>query len=122
MVKKEAAIFGGLTEERRAWLCLPEKIENTMRLLSFVNYWAKSRDRLLYRDRQGLYEIKAAIIETAYRKHLISPTGYISGLPDFLEKLCDVDSAAEMVAEVWKENWECQLLRAEAAQLRMPKF
>jgi hypothetical protein len=106
MVKKEESLCGGLTQERRAWLCLPEQIENTMRLLSFVNYWAKSRDRLLYSDRQGLYEVKAAILETTYRKDLISPTAYISGLPDFLEKLWDVDSAAEMVAEVWKENWE----------------
>ena len=100
------SVRGGLTLERRFLLCQPEQIENTMRLLSFLNHWAKSRDLLLYRDRQGLYEVKAAILETAYCQNLISSTGYISGLPNFLDTLCELNFAAEITNDIFKENWE----------------
>jgi len=44
----------------------PERIERTLRLLFFLNHWAKARERLLYTDRQGLYRVKAALVRQTF--------------------------------------------------------
>lgn len=75
----DAPAPGGIPRARLAWLCQPEQIERTLRLLSSLNHWAKARERLLYADRQGLYRVKAALVQQAFAAGLISPVSYTDG-------------------------------------------
>jgi len=70
---------GGIPSTRLVWLCQPEQIERTLRLLYSLNHWAKARERLLYADRQGLYRVKAAVVRQAFAAGLISPVSYTDG-------------------------------------------
>jgi len=63
---------GGIPPSRLAWLCQPERIERTLHLLFSLNHWAKARERLLYADRQGLYRVKAAVVQQAFASGLVS--------------------------------------------------
>ena len=56
---------GGLPPSRLEWLCQPAQIERTLHLLFSLNHWAKAREQLLYADRQGLYQVKAAVVQQA---------------------------------------------------------
>jgi hypothetical protein len=65
------------------WLCRPEQIEHTLRLLSSLNHWVKARVRLLYADRQGLYRLKVAVVRQTFASGLLRPVAYIDGSAGF---------------------------------------
>jgi hypothetical protein len=90
---------GGLSPSRLEWLCQSAQIERTLHLLFSLNHWAKAREQLLYADRQGLYRVKAAVVQQAVAAGLISPVAYIDGSAAFA---CDYsfDLAADMATEV----------------------
>ena len=88
---------GGIAPSRLAWLCQPERIERTLSLLSFLNYWAKARERLLYADRQGLYRAKAAVVRQAFASGLLSPLAYVDGSAGFASQF-SLDLAADIEA------------------------
>jgi len=79
---------------------LAERIERTLRLLFFLNHWAKARERLLYADRQGLYRVKAALVRQAFAAGLVSPISYIDGSSGFAREF-SLDLAADIATEVF---------------------
>jgi hypothetical protein len=91
---------GGIPPSRLAWLCQPELIERTLHLLFSLNHWAKARERLLYADRQGLYRVKAAVVQQAFASSLVSPVSYIDGSAGFAREL-SLDLAADIATEVF---------------------
>src|SRR5260221_2959490 len=91
---------GGIPPSRLAWLCQPARIERTLRLLFFLNHWAKARERLLYADRQGLYRVKAALVRQAFAAGLVSPVSYIDGSSGFAREF-SLDPAADITTEVF---------------------
>jgi hypothetical protein len=93
---------GGMLPSRRAWLCQPEHIENTLQLLFHLNHWAKSADTLYYTDRQGLYTTKTALIHETYLQGCMQPIGYIDGIDTFIREL-DPETAAEIAAETFMD-------------------
>lgn len=93
---------GGIIPSRLDWLCQPEQIEQTLHLLFHLNHWAKAREYLLYDDRQGLYGVKAVVLQQAFRVGAISPIAYIDGLEAFARNYffdIAIDIAAENFAE-----------------------
>jgi len=66
----------GLTSSQMEQLCQPEQLERTLHLLFNMNHWAKARERLFFPDRQGLYQVKAAILRRRMRLELskLAPT------------------------------------------------
>jgi hypothetical protein len=97
--------FPGVTDarippSRLAWLCQPARIERTLRLLFFLNHWAKARERLLYADRQGLYRVKAVLVQQAFAAGLVSLVSYIDGSSSFAREF-SLDPAADIAAEVF---------------------
>ncbi len=91
---------GGIPPSRLAWLCQPERIERTLHLLFSLNHWAKARERLLYADRQGLYRVKAAIVQQAFAAGLVSPVSYADGSAGFAREF-SLDLAADIATEVF---------------------
>lgn len=94
---------GGIPPSRLAWLCQPERIERTLHLLFFLNHWAKARERLLYADRQGLYRVKAAVVQQAFAAGLLSPVSYIDGSAGFAREF-SLDLAADIATEVFIDS------------------
>lgn len=74
-----AAIF----PSRLEWLCQPEQIEHTLRLLYELNAWKQAREHLLYADRQGLREVQARVLEQAASVGMVQPTTYLDGTRRF---------------------------------------
>jgi hypothetical protein len=91
---------GGIPPSRLAWLCQPERIERTLHLLFYLNHWAKARERLLYAERQGLYRVKAAVVQHAFAVGLVSPVSYIDGSSGFARGF-SLDLAADIATEVF---------------------
>jgi hypothetical protein len=91
---------GGIPPSRLAWLCQPERIERTLHLLFYLNHWAKARERLLYAERQGLYRVKAAVVQRAFAVGLVSPVSYIDGSSGFARGF-SLDLAADIATEVF---------------------
>jgi hypothetical protein len=96
---REGSAPGGIPSSRLEWLCQPAHIERTLHLLFYLNHWAKAREQLLYADRQGLYQVKAAIVQQAVAAELINPAAYIDGSAAFARDY-SFDLAADMAAEV----------------------
>ena len=108
-----AAIF----PSRLEWLCQPEQIEHTLRLLFCLSAWKRASDRLLYADRQGLQEVQAVVLEQASKGGVVQPTTYLDGTARFPGELL-LESAAENAArglvihlkglrdpEIWPPFW-----------------
>jgi hypothetical protein len=108
-----AAIF----PSRLEWLCQPEQIEHTLRLLFSLNVWKRTSDRLLHADRQGLQEVQAIVLEQASKVGMVQPTTYVDGSARFPGELL-LESAAENAArgvnihlkglrdpEIWPPFW-----------------
>src|SRR5216683_1951007 len=93
----------GLTSSQLEQLCQPEQLERTLHLLFFMNHWAKSRERLFFADRQGLYQVKAAILRQAHAVGAIEASAYIDGTEGFGKDIT-LDIAADLVAEVVTER------------------
>lgn len=93
----------GIPPSRLAWLCQPARIERTLRLLFFLNHWAKARERLLYADRQGLYRVKAVLVQQAFAAGLVSPVSYIDGSSSFAREF-SLDPAADIAV---RQGQEC---------------
>lgn len=74
-----AAIF----PSRLEWLCLPEQIEQSLRLIYYLLFWKKARQHLLYADRQGLAEAQALILEHATKMQVVQPIAYLDGTRRF---------------------------------------
>ena len=94
---------GGLPPSRLEWLCQPAQIERTLHLLFSLNHWAKAREQLLYADRQGLYQVKAAVVQHAVAAGLIRPIAYIDGSAAFAGDY-SFDLAADMATEVFLDR------------------
>jgi hypothetical protein len=88
---------GAIFPSRLEWLCQPEQIEHTLRLLYYLNSWKKASQQLLYADRQGLQEVQALVLEQAVKMGGIQPVIYIDGTRRFPGELL-LDSAAENAA------------------------
>jgi hypothetical protein len=101
MLQERQATY--LTALQLEQLCHPAQIERTMRLLFALNHWAKARERLFFVDRQGLYQVKAAILRQAYATGSIEATAYIDGKDGFGAELA-FDMAADIAAEgfLWR--------------------
>ena len=69
----------GLTLSQLEQLCQPEQLERTLHLLFCINHWAKAREHLFFADRQGLYQVKAAIMQQAFTIGAIEAIAYIDG-------------------------------------------
>ncbi|GCF06704.1 hypothetical protein [Dictyobacter arantiisoli] len=89
---------GSILPGRLRWLCQPERIEQTFYQLNHLNHWAKATDQLYYDDRQGLYSVKATLLEQAYRNGVIIPTGYLDGSEAFTRQLM-LEAAANFAAD-----------------------
>ncbi len=108
LTRWEAAIYperrpriaapGGILPSRLTWLCQPEQIERTLRLLFHLNHWAKASNYLFYADRQGLYTIKSVFIQQAYITHLLQPVAYIDGIATFARDFT-IEMATDIAAE-----------------------
>jgi hypothetical protein len=94
---------GGLPPSRLEWLCQPAQFERTLHLLFSLNHWAKAREQLLYADRQGLYQVKAAVVQQAVAVELIRPIAYIDGSAAFAGDY-PFDLAADMATEVFLDR------------------
>jgi hypothetical protein len=94
---------GGIPPSRLEWLCQPAQIERTLHLLFYLNHWAKAREQLLYADRQGLYKVKAALVQQAVAAELINPAAYIDGSAVFARDY-SFDLAADMATEVFLDR------------------
>jgi hypothetical protein len=94
---------GGLPPSRLEWLCQPAQIERTLRLLYSLNHWAKAREQLLYADRQGLYQVKATVVQQAVAAELIRPVAFIDGSAVFAGDY-SFDLAADMATEVFLDR------------------
>jgi hypothetical protein len=94
---------GGVPPSRLEWLCQPAQIERTLHLLFYLNHWAKAREQLLYADRQGLYKVKAAVVQQAVAAELINPAAYIDGSAAFARDY-SFDLAADMATEVFLDR------------------
>lgn len=101
MLQEQQATY--LTTLQLEQICRPGQIEHTMRLLFALNHWAKARERLFFVDRQGLYQVKAAILRQAYATGSIEATAYIDGKDSFGAELA-FDIAADIAAEgfLWR--------------------
>ncbi|HVU69623.1 MAG TPA: hypothetical protein VHD63_20985 [Ktedonobacteraceae bacterium] len=88
-----AAIFPARLE----WLCQPEQIEHTLRLLYYLNFWKRARHHLLYVDRLGLFTVQFLILLHALKTGLVRATLYLDGTSHFPGELL-LDSAAESAA------------------------
>ncbi len=93
----------GIPLSRLKWLCQPAQIERTLHLLFYLNHWAKAREQLLYADRQGLYQVKAAVVQQAVAAELIRPVAYIDGSAAFAGDY-SFDLAADMATEVFLDR------------------
>ncbi len=93
----------GLTASQLEQLCQASQIEKTLRLLFALNHWAKARERLFFADRQGLYLIKAAILQRAYTLDWLTARAYIDGKEGFGADL-SFEIAADIAAEgfLWR--------------------
>ena len=96
---------GGIIPSRLDWLCQPEQIERTLHLLFHLNHWAKAREHLWYDDRQGLYKVKAVVLQHAYKCGAVSPIAYIDGSDSFG---CNysLDMAIDIATEIFVERLE----------------
>src|ERR1700686_4548904 len=97
--------FAGLTLLQMEELCQPEHLERTLCLLFYVNHWAKERERLFFADRQGLYEVKAALLQQVYAIGSIEAVAYIDGMQGFGKEI-DTAIAADLAAEAVVERLE----------------
>ncbi|QBD79975.1 hypothetical protein EPA93_29925 [Ktedonosporobacter rubrisoli] len=95
----------GLTSLQLAQLCQASRIEHTLHLLFHMNHWAKARERLFFADRQGLYQVKAAILRQAYAVGAIEACAYVDGAADFGKDIT-LEMAADIAAEVVIERLE----------------
>jgi hypothetical protein len=93
----------GLTSSQLEQLCQPEQLERTLHLLFYMNHWAKARERLFFADRQGLYQVKAAVLRRAYAVGAIEAVAYINGTQGFGKDIT-LDIAADIAAEVLIER------------------
>lgn len=94
---------GSIPPSRLAWLCQPAQIERTLHLLFSLNHWAKAREQLLYVDRQGLYKVKAAVVQQAVAAELINPAAYVDGSVAFARDY-SFDLAVDMATEVFLDR------------------
>ncbi len=94
---------GGMLPSRLVWLCQPAQIERTLHLLFYLNHWAKAREQLLYADRQGLYQVKAAILQQAYTFGAITPIVYVDGSQTFASDY-SFELAASIATEVFLDR------------------
>ena len=99
MQKLQTNHLAGLTPTQLEQLCLPEHLERVLHLLFHLNHWAKARERLFYADRQGLYQVKAAVLQQAYTVGAIEVVAYIDGTQGFGKDI-NLDIAADIAAEV----------------------
>lgn len=95
--------IAGLTASQLERLCQEEQIERTMHLLFSLNHWAKARERLFFADRQGLYQVKAALVRQAYEAGQLVAHAYIDGRAGFGKELA-FEMAANTAAEaiIWR--------------------
>jgi hypothetical protein len=100
---REGLAPDGIPLSRLEWLCQPAQIERTLHLIFYLNHWAKAREQLLYADRQGLYRVKAAVVQQAVAAELISPVAYIDGSAAFAGDYY-FDLAAGMATEVFLDR------------------
>ncbi|HLZ59374.1 MAG TPA: hypothetical protein VKR06_20715 [Ktedonosporobacter sp.] len=94
---------GGLQPARLEWLCQPAQIEQTLYLIYHLNHWAKAREDLLYVDRQGLYQVKGAIVRQAYAAGTVLPVAYIDGSSIFGRDY-SIECASDMATEVFLDR------------------
>ena len=73
----------GLSQSQLEELCRPERLERTLHLLYYLNHWARARERLFFADRQGLYAVKAALLQQAYGLGVIEAVAYIDAKAGF---------------------------------------
>jgi hypothetical protein len=88
--------------EHVAALCSLKAVEDTLGLLFHLNHWAKARDRLLYVDRQGLYQVKARLLQEAHAQGRVQASAYVAGPAVF-------DPFAEFYWDGWRGLMEDQL-------------
>ncbi len=96
---------GGILPSRLEWLCQPERIEHTLFLLFHLNYWAGARDQFLYADRQGLYQVKLAIMQRAHTLGALRAITYIDGTAAFARDF-NIEMAIRIAQETFLEKLE----------------
>lgn len=97
--------FAGLTLSQLEALCQADRLERTLCLLFYLNHWAKEREQLFFADRQGLYEVKALLLQYLYVMGAIEAVAYIDGIQGFGKEI-DIVIAADLAAEGVVERLE----------------
>ena len=105
MQMSQAPDFPGLTSSQLQQLCQPEQLERTLHLIFHMNHWAKARERLFFADRQGLYQVKVAVLQQAWAVGAIEATAYVDGIQGFGKDIT-LDMAADIAAEGVVERLE----------------
>lgn len=82
---------------RLDWLCQPDQVEDTLRLLYALQGWKQARQQLLYADRQGLQEVQALVLARATLLGTVQAVTYLDGTRRFPGELL-LESAAEEAA------------------------
>jgi hypothetical protein len=82
---------------RLGWLCQPEQIEDTLRLLYDLQGWKQASQQLLYADRQGLQEVQALVLAHATLLGTVQAATYVDATRRFPGELL-LESAAEEAA------------------------
>ena len=82
---------------RLEWLCQPEQIEQSLRLIYYLNYWKNARQQLLYIDRRGLAVVQELVLAHAIKMHVVQPTAYLDRSARFPGELL-LDSVVEEAA------------------------
>lgn len=85
---------GAIFPSRLEWLCQPEQIEETLRLLYYLNSWKKASQQLLYADRRGLQEVQALVLARATLMGIMQAVTYTDGTGRFPGELL-LESVAE---------------------------
>jgi hypothetical protein len=93
----------GILPTRLTWLCQPEHIEDTLKYVFFLSTWARASDDLHYDDRQGLYTLKAALLQQAYLVDLLQPVAYIDRSEGFIGRFAR-ESAARYATEIFLDR------------------
>lgn len=88
---------GAFFPARLEWLCQPEQIEHTLRLIYYLIFWRKAQQHLLYEDRQGLWEAQAIVLRRATEMGVVQPVVYLDGTLRFPGELL-LESVAENAA------------------------
>lgn len=95
--RASALLSGAILPTWLEWLCQPDHMEQTVRLLVGLNQWQQASQQLLYADRQGLQDAQALVITQAVQQGTMQAVAYRDCSDQFPGELL-LASAADQAA------------------------